>query len=375
MRMSLRRSTTLSGPHHTDPAHGGKGGQNALLSQIGASGFGPPSCATYGQLACPLVYICTSDTTVPHRNGSTIQAVRAWRFIERLNNGDPVPYHGDCLAPRTVVVRGVASQLLTRLKAAIPEGFDMLDGEWLNLRDDAEWRRSAPSFDPAKQMSAYLSVRCRRCETCNAAKSKIWAHRAKAEMQVSRRTWFVTLTVHPGHRFNMQMRAQQRIREHLDKLDPDDQFRALVSQLGPHCGRWLKRLRKASGCRFRYLLVMEPHEDGFPHVHALLHEVEGSLTERGIRRAWWLSKISQAKLVDQFDKKVAWYVCKYIAKHPQTRIRASLRYGQVEDRLSELVSVLSNSLRAAKGASAMHEDPASGAGVLSLSSGENEVTN
>lgn len=268
------------------------------------------------------------------RNAVPYRTVQNWRYIEALNNGDPVPYHGDCSNPRTVEVRGRESDLLTRLRTDLTD-YDFGDGRWLYSWPGGLHPEMPPFRDP-KTATAYLTVRCRKCVECRAAKSRLWAARAHAECKASIRTWFVTLTVHPGHRFSMEMAAQKRLQDRFADQPSDEQYRLLCEQLGPHCTRWLKRVRKTSGARFRYLLVTEPHADGFPHVHALIHERSGSVTERAIRSAWWLSKVSQAKLVDQFDPRSAWYVSKYIAKYSQTRVRASLRYGQIA--ISDLIS-------------------------------------
>lgn len=270
-------------------------------------------------------------------NGAPLSTVQGWRFIERLNNGDPVPYHGDCAQPRHVEVRGVQSHLLARISKEIPDHFDHVDGEWINLAPDAKRRWQGPPMPRSRTATAYLSVRCRKCPECLRAKARSWAHRAHAECRVSSRTWFLTLTVAPAHRFTMTMRAQKRLSESFAKQPLEEQARHIREQLSQECTRWLKRVRKVSNARLRYLLVMEPHADGFPHVHALVHEVTGRVTKRQLESAWWLGH-SKAKLVDNpHDKSAAWYVCKYITKDNQTRPRASIQYGQVTARVAELL--------------------------------------
>lgn len=242
------------------------------------------------------------------------------------------------------MLRGRESELLSKLRQHIPDHYDMVDGEWINLAPDAKRRRASPSFSPPKVLTAYLSVRCRKCTECRQAKSRLWAARAFSELKVHQRTWFCTMTVAPAVRFVMASKVSSRIKESLTHMHATEQNRLLFQELSTEVTKWIKRIRKNSGARFRYLLAMEPHADGFPHVHALIHQVAGSVTQRDIRDAWNLGTITEAKLVDESDKRVPWYVCKYISKHSQTRVRASLRYGQVEDfiadRLSEAITAM-----------------------------------
>lgn len=102
--------------------------------------------------------------------------------------------------------------------------------------------------------------------------------------------------------------------------------------LGPELTKSLKRMRKNTKSRFRYIAVFERHCDGYPHLHLLLHEQGQPLTKRDIQAEWRLG-FSQCKLVDQ-GPKAAFYVAKYLSKEAAARVRASLRYGN--DNLSIL---------------------------------------
>lgn len=191
-----------------------------------------------------------------------------------------------------------------------------------------------------------LTVACRTsCERCLWRRKMFWAHRAKAEHQAAQRTWFVTLTLGPRQRGVAERIAMRKAMQagvdwnsaygyvsrdgHQDRILTATGFMFLHRAIGPEVTKWLKRVRKVSGARLRYLLVVEAHEDGFPHYHLLVHEVNGSapVTERQLRGTWRGGRITQAKLVDLDDPRAAFYVCKYLSKSALARVRASGRYG------------------------------------------------
>ena len=88
--------------------------------------------------------------------------------------------------------------------------------------------------------------------------------------------------------------------------------------------KYFKRLRK-SGLKFRYVLVTEAHKDGYPHYHALIHEVSAQIPKSRLQ-ADWPYGFTTFKLVK--DTKAAYYITKYLVKDARTRIRASGKYGQ-----------------------------------------------
>lgn len=153
--------------------------------------------------------------------------------------------------------------------------------------------------------------RCRRCEWCLRQKSRLWRHRALAEVAHAPRTWFVTLTVRPDDRVLALM------------LSPHDAI--------PIISRWVTkyhwRMRKA-GLRYRYLMVFEEHEDGFPHVHMLIHEksILSPCTYRAMRERWVHGFFHARLCRGEIDVN---YTTKYINKDSSklARVRASLRYG------------------------------------------------
>jgi len=181
-------------------------------------------------------------------------------------------------------------------------------------------------------ISVVIAYRCRKCEKCLAQKRRQWTARAIAEVRQSTRTWFGTLTVRPVERFRAQVRAdiaaRQRWAERLSALSDKDRLKFISRVLGPEVTRFMKRVRFESKASLRYLLVVEPHKDGFPHYHLLLHETGPvQVSKRVLERQWGLG-VSHWRLVDREDPRQAGYVCKYVNKSAEVRIRASRHYGQ-----------------------------------------------
>ena len=219
---------------------------------------------------------------------------------------------------------------------------------------------------PGKQKSAslLLQTRCRRCDNCRKYKSRHWAKRALQELQLSHRTWFVTLTLSPraqtyclnlarrqiSQNFEVDPSTGECVSDDYDGLPFDEQFARRHAVASVELTKWLKRVRKRRpGARFTYLMVAEAHLTGLPHYHLLVHDKaerewqqenqgycswprQEPLREEDIRSPWQWG-ISQAKLVRIEDqKKAPWYVCKYVSKSAAARVRSSQRYGQREVR-------------------------------------------
>lgn len=183
-------------------------------------------------------------------------------------------------------------------------------------------------------------VRCRRCKPCLRHRQLRWMNLAKNELAVASRTWFGTLTLAPGAHALMGYRAGARLKlrgtEFLE-LSAEEQFGERHRECSIEITRWLKRIRKESGAKLRYLLVVEEHTKelaGLPHYHMLVHEVGPSqVFERTLRKQWKLG-FSQFKLVDG-DSKTAWYVTKYLTKSVLARVRASQYYGRLRSQSIE----------------------------------------
>lgn len=160
-------------------------------------------------------------------------------------------------------------------------------------------------------------VRCRVCDGCRSFKRAMWSARAIYEAEATasrgRRTWVLTAT----HRVRLTERA-------------DEEFSAEITKA-------LKRLRKLTA--FRYLLVFERHKIrpgsvetvGYPHCHALLHEV-GKILWEDIEICFSPVGFFKAKLLEGDPSIAAGYVGKYMTKGDQPmvcRVRASLGYGEL----------------------------------------------
>ena len=176
-----------------------------------------------------------------------------------------------------------------------------------------------------------LPVRCRQCENCLKHRRRLWTARAIDECALSHRNWFGTLTIRPEDRvrylYTAQLRNERATGDSWGATEYPDQYRYLCMAILPHVTKFLKRVRKNAGTPFRYLLVTEAHEDGFPHLHMILHESEGSV-RKTVLEAAWRSGFSHWRLLPDGDPKGAYYACKYLSKSALTRIRASQRYGQ-----------------------------------------------
>lgn len=199
--------------------------------------------------------------------------------------------------------------------------------------------RDHPARKYAHGRGATLRVPCRRCAPCLKARSNRWAGRAINELQFWPRTWFGTMTLRPERQFVARVHAgvvvRRRRAEELEAMSPSAQFPHLVREISPELTKWLKRIRKESGARLRYLLVAEGHKSGDPHFHVLLHEVDGAVRKRTLEGQWGQG-FSHWRLVEGSDGRAAWYVCKYLAKSALTRVRASAAYGQPVEALSRV---------------------------------------
>jgi len=152
-------------------------------------------------------------------------------------------------------------------------------------------------------IAATLLVPCRKCTVCRVNRSRMWTARCLAEHDHAPRSWFVTLTFRPGFWAGCTDDHAERASAEVTKA--------------------LKRLRKA-GAVFRYMLVTELHKSGLPHLHLIIHD-QGGVTWRAINTAW-TAGFHVSRLIT--DRRAVAYTTKYLQKGYQTRIRASLHYGE-----------------------------------------------
>lgn len=184
-----------------------------------------------------------------------------------------------------------------------------------------------------------VDARCRKCGACLRYRTMFWKQRAAYELRKSARTWFGTLTLKPELQDLFLMRAMRDCAhkgEDYRLLSEAAQFRARVTAVGPELGKYLKRVRKESGAKLRYLMVAESHKSGAPHFHVLMHEVyaDTPVRKHTLDTQWRHLGFTQWRLVDTDNTRAAHYVCKYLAKSALARVRASARYGLEENVLN-----------------------------------------
>lgn len=184
-------------------------------------------------------------------------------------------------------------------------------------------------------MTVELEVPCRNCQRCLARRASAWRMRAIAETRVWPRTWFGTLTLRPEVAFRTRLAAEVNSAKRavpLEAESDDRKFAAHVKAIGPEVGKFLKRVRKNTGARIRYLLVAEAHKSGVPHFHMLVHQCDLGVPVRydDLKSQWDLG-FSSWKLTDE---RTASYVCKYLAKSLRARVRASQAYGECPNAFS-----------------------------------------
>lgn len=180
-------------------------------------------------------------------------------------------------------------------------------------------------------LTLLMSLRCRKCDPCRMRRQRMWSSRAKAETQASVRTWFGTLTLNPAAHMTMLSRARVRLAQQGVDLDAEpygEQFLQRHFECSIEITKYLKRIRKESGAKFRYLLVAEHHKSGLPHYHVLLHERDGIGVKHRTLATQWQIGFEKWRIVS--DIREAAYLCKYLSKATVARVRASGAYGQAE---------------------------------------------
>lgn len=202
-----------------------------------------------------------------------------------------------------------------------------------------------------------MKVPCRKCEACWKIKQTDWVSRSMAECAVAQRTWFgtLTLTLEQHHRATMMADALRKQRGWDNNPEALNSARFIV--IGKEVTKFLKRVRKNSGAKLKYLAVMELHGSGkyrrrdgviaerqlsgLPHFHLLIHEQNGSVPIRWkvLNDAWKFGH-SKFKLAEDREtlKSTAFYVCKYMSKDASAHVRASLYYGKLKSVLRGLGS-------------------------------------
>ena len=187
-----------------------------------------------------------------------------------------------------------------------------------------------PGYRPHMIEMIYMTP-CRRCAVCLRREASRWRARAINEIGQASRTWFGTLTCTPERHHAVDIVCSTRKRDFW-MLSPDKKFAEQTKVVGKEVTDFLKRVRKNSGQRFRYLLVCERHASdrtsdemyGRPHFHILLHEYDNMPVRKALLEQCWKWGFSSWKLTDSGG---AFYVAKYISKAMDVRTRASIGYG------------------------------------------------
>jgi hypothetical protein len=241
---------------------------------------------------------------------------------------------GSCQSPVTREIharppaadKSVEHEFLDQVHAIFP-------GAMLKNRDH-DARPTRPKYIIVKPGTAIpltlvMQIRCRKCDRCRALRQLTWAARAKAETQVALRTWFGTLTLKPEEQVRFLNQARMRLREQgfdFDQLPFGEQFTERHKQISPHITRYLKRVRKESQAKFRFLCVAEHHKSGDPHYHLLVHEHSQCGVKHATLASQWLLGFEKWRLVSTVGE--ATYLTKYLAKATVARVRASGAYGK-----------------------------------------------
>lgn len=180
-------------------------------------------------------------------------------------------------------------------------------------------------------------ARCRNCENCLAEQRAVWVARCVNEIAQCRgRSWFVTLTMRPARREVLLYKAIQAANKkavnwhELPAVDRQRRvFRAFYGEVQRYLKRVREELRIKGRRRVRFLAVIEPHKDGFPHAHLIVHEESfADANERTLRHKWWMNGGAKVRLV-RSSQDAALYVAKYLAKGAVI-VRGSLHYGRSE---------------------------------------------
>ena len=184
-------------------------------------------------------------------------------------------------------------------------------------------------------------VRCRKCPPCCRARQRFWTAAASYQTRLTEmeglRSWFGTLTISPAWQEEFAQRAYELWaanpdgRPNWDNVQCDERFRAVRDVILGEVQKYWKRLRKR-GHRFKYFLVFERHKSGLPHMHFILHEVNGPIRKRTLQEAWQygftnVSIIGGKSRKAASPEKAAYYVAKYLNKASTgARQIASFRY-------------------------------------------------
>lgn len=243
-------------------------------------------------------------------------------YDAKLIGSDHADYAGNCTAPVMIPITGMKDVTVHKLAHWAGSNQD-----YAMIHDTAYWLGDYAPQQAVRHVD--LAVRCRKCEACRKARQFHWRMRAEAECQAASRTWFGTLTLTPEHQFRLVLQATSALRRggtDYSSLSDEDQFKERIKPLIREVQKYFKRLRKA-GCKFRYLVAIERHKSGAPHVHLLVHETAEPVRHKQLRDHWSLGFVKFNLVAENERTQAARYVSKYLTK-ALSRMLASSRYGR-----------------------------------------------
>ena len=204
----------------------------------------------------------------------------------------------------------------------------------LFARKDRKGRQRENDWNPGDDvpLTLIMHVRCRHCQDCKRLRRREWTLRATVELSRCQRTWFGTLTLNPEAHFRCEVVARKRLLSGgtvWEQLRPEERYAETCHQIGREITLYLKRLRKLSGARLKYMACFEKHRSGFPHVHVLLHEYTDAAVRKSLLDSHWQHMgFTHWRLVSSEQAgRASSYVAKYISKEGG-RVRSSLHYGK-----------------------------------------------
>lgn len=263
------------------------------------------------------------------RYGRTVVSETTARNVSydaRMIGADHADYAGNCENPSMVPIVGVRDRALDALSSFANSNQDYASVSGI-IYHNGIGRPAAPV------RHADIAVRCRKCGPCRKARAKHWQLRAQSEIEDASRTWFGTLTLKPEQQFRLVCLASASLMAggtNYDGLSNDDQFKERVKPLVREIQLYFKRLRKA-GCQFRYMIAVERHKSGAPHVHLLVHETHEPVRHKTLSAQWRLG-FSKFNLVAEGEgPQAARYVSKYLTKS-LSRMLVSAAYGKNQDK-------------------------------------------
>lgn len=212
---------------------------------------------------------------------------------------------------------------------------------WVYAGRPAEEGTKYVTVGPGKPAPFYVEIDrpCRRCGHCKKVRANQWTYRAVQEVRAASRTWFCTFTLNPENQLRLTAAARRKCSKSgydFDGASDAERYSIRCKLLGYEVTKYLKRLRKQSRARFKYLVAFEMHDSEEtseeyrqkPHVHMLLHEPdEENVVRKKLIQGQWAFGYSTAKLTAD-DLSPAFYISKYISKALLVRVRASQGYGK-----------------------------------------------